>query len=80
VIVNESGINRFTTGEHFVTLVAMKYAAMGIVPDVTDVDKAFDFAYDRDINLLYAEVQRLPMTTYSLMDADLYGYRGKVRA
>jgi hypothetical protein len=70
------GVNRFTTGEFFVTLVAMEYAKRGRMPGRFAIDDAYDQAYGLDIPLSSWEAERLPTVVYSLMDADLYGYRG----
>ncbi len=74
------GVSTSTSSECFVALVAMAYAKQGKVPTREAVSYYYDYGLRFGIIMSSWEMDRLPIVAESFMDADRYGYRGKVRA
>ncbi len=79
-IVVPEGVNRFTTSEGFISLIAMAYAKHDKAPTREAAEYYYSYGLKFGIIMSPWEMDRLPLAAESLMDADRYGYRGKACA
>ncbi len=64
------------SGERFIRGAAMSFAKQGVIPNSAYRDYIYDEGREAGTDISIWDVDRLPLMTYSLVDADTYGYRG----